>query len=295
MLGGHITVTKQLAGKPLARMLEASIQQEVTTLRHRGTQVKMVTLLVDGDKASYLYALQKGKLAHTLGIEYELRRFPASVSEGTLIEFIHKLNQNAHVHGIMLELPLPAQLSTTAVIAAISPAKDVDGLTPTNREANLTGAPGIYPATPTACISLLEHYGYSVAGKHVALVGCGKTVGMPLLHLLLRIGATVTTCHAGTRDLGVHILQADILIVAAGKANLITPEMVHANLIVIDAGINQTVHQEIVGDVAPAAAKAVAAISPTPGGVGVITTRQLFANLMQAVKLQQIHRQPITV
>jgi methylenetetrahydrofolate dehydrogenase (NADP+) / methenyltetrahydrofolate cyclohydrolase len=284
-----------LKGKPIAKSLEAEIIQKVTDFRHRGTTVKMVTILVDGDKASSVYATQKRKIAERLGIENELRRFPDHISESSLIRYIQTLNEDKSVHGIMLELPLPKHIATDSVISAIHPLKDVDGLTQDNRMANLTGTPGIYPATPQACVRLLEQNGYSLYGKHVVLVGCGKTVGMPLLHLLIRKGATVTACHAGTKDLRAHVREADILFTAVGKADLITKDMVHRDLIVIDAGIHQTPAKEIVGDTSKEAAELVAAISPTPGGVGVITTMQLFTNLISAVELQLANRQLVTV
>ncbi len=284
-----------LKGKPIANSLEAEIKQKVSDFRCRGTIIKMVTILVDGDKASKVYANEKRKIAERLEIKNELRLFQSHVSEYELIKYIHTLNEDKTVHGIMLELPLPKHISSDSVISAINPLKDIDGLTQSNQMANLTGTPGIYPATPQACVNLLEHYGYSLQGKHVVLVGCGKTVGMPLLHLLIRKGATVTACHAGTKDLRAHVRGADILFTAVGKANLITKDMVHKDLIVIDAGIHQTATKEIVGDTSKEAAELVAAISPTPGGVGIITSMQLFKNLTSALELQLASRQPITV
>jgi methylenetetrahydrofolate dehydrogenase (NADP+) / methenyltetrahydrofolate cyclohydrolase len=288
-------VAELLKGKPVAKSLEAKIIQKVADCRHNGSRLKMVTILVDGDKASHVYAMQKRKTAERLGIENELRHFPNHVTESELVRSIRALNEDNTVHGIMLELPLPKHISADAVISEIHPLKDVDGLTPENRMANLSGAPGIYPATPQACVRLLEYYGHSLYGKHVVIVGCGKTVGMPLLHLLIRKGATVTACHAGTRDLRSHVREADILFTAVGKADLITKDMVHDDLVIIDAGIHQTATKEIVGDTSREAAERVAAISPTPGGVGVITTMQLFTNLTVALELQSGSRQLVTI
>jgi len=284
----------ELKGKAVAEVLREHIQSGVAKWKAQSIIPRMVTILVDGDPASLVYAEQKGRIANKLGIEYELKRFPANVTERQLIDAIHRFNKDANMHGIMIELPLPSHISTEAVTAEVAPEKDVDGLTRFNRLANLSGEAGIYPATPLACVRLLKHYGYSLSGKDVVLVGCGKTVGMPLMHLLLRENATVTVCHAGTKDLRAHLAKADIAFVAVGKADLITPDMVHPNLLIIDAGINETPDHKIVGDVSPEVANYVAAMSPTPGGVGTVTTMQLFANLLTAMENQVSVKELVT-
>ncbi|GMA50638.1 bifunctional 5,10-methylene-tetrahydrofolate dehydrogenase/5,10-methylene-tetrahydrofolate cyclohydrolase [Alicyclobacillus contaminans] len=284
-----------LKGRPVTEPLHKHIRAEVARHKANGVTPKVVTLLVEGDPASLYYAHIKQRLAEKLGICFELIRFPSRVHSREILQTIRRLNENAAVHGIMLELPLPPYLPTREIIDSISPLKDVDGLTPFNRQANLTGQPGIYPATPQACLRLVAHYGYSVSGKHVALIGCGQTVGMPLLHLLLRENATVTACHAGTADIAHHVKQADFAFVAVGKPNLLTPDMVHPQLVVVDAGINEIEGGRIVGDVAPEVAGCVAALSPTPGGVGPVTTAQLFLNLLRAIELQQVDKERETV
>ncbi len=280
-------MTVMLNGQPVAELLQREVIAKVSSHRAHGVAPKIVTLLIEGDPASSFYARAKKRSAAKLGIEFELFTFPSHVSERKLIQTIQRLNDDPTVHGIMLELPLPHHMSSEHIINTISPVKDVDGLTRFNRQANVSGEPGIYPATPMACVRLLKHYGYTLSGKHVVLVGCGKTVGMPLFHLLIRENATVTVCHAGTLNLSTHIAHADIAFVAVGRAGLITPEMVHPNLVLVDAGINETSEHKIVGDVAPEVASCVAAMSPTPGGVGPVTTIQLFANLMHAMELQE--------
>lgn len=277
----------ELSGQPVANDIAKDIQAAVKLHQAHRCQPKMVTILVEGDAASAYYVQAKGKMAARLGIAYEVKRFFANVQLDTLLECIQQLNQDDTVHGIMLELPLPAHIDTEKVIASINPKKDIDGLTLSNRLAILQEEAGLYPATPLACIALAKYYGITFPGKNVTVVGCGKTVGKPLMHLLLQENATVTICHAATRDLKSHILGADILYVAVGKANLVTPEMVHPNLIVIDVGMNELPNGKIVGDVDPLVAKHVAAMTPTPGGIGKVTTVQLFANLMQAIYLQQ--------
>lgn len=279
-------MTLTLCGQPLVQKMQTDIIAQVRSRQAQGQVPKIVTLLVDGDAASTFYARAKKRCATKLGIEFELMRFPREVSERTLKAAIHDLNEDPSVHGIMLELPLPAQISVDSVTESIHPWKDVDGLTQANRHANISGSAGIYPATPMACARLVEHHGYNLSGKHVVLVGCGKTVGMPLFHLLVRKNATVTVCHAGTPDVAAHLAQADIAFVAVGRAGLVTPEMVHRDLVVVDAGINEAPDGGVVGDVDAAVLDHVAAMSPTPGGVGPVTTMQLFANLLHAMELQ---------
>ena len=278
--------SQEFKGKVVADLIREGVQGEVQAWKARGVEPRMATLIVEGDPASLYYAEMKGRAADKLGIDYELHKFPATVTEEFLLGIIERLNKDENVHGIMLELPLPKHINTKRVTAAIAPEKDVDGLTPQNLLATVTGQRGLYPATPQACIALLKHYGYELAGKHVALIGRGETVGLPLIHLLLRENATVTVCHSRTPDLAVHLKQADIAFVAVGRAGLVTPEMVHENLVVIDAGINEIDGGQIVGDVAPEVLAHVAGLSPTPGGVGSVTTAQIFANLMLAMNLQ---------
>lgn len=279
-------MTQALKGKDVAAEIRAQVADEVTAWQAQGHTPKMATVIVGDDPASIYYAQAKGKAAEKLGIAYDLHHLPSTISEADLIAELEKLNRDAGVHGIMLELPLPKHISTPIVTAVIAPEKDVDGLTPANKLATVTGGQGLYPATPQACIRLAKHYGYELAGKHVALIGRGETVGLPLIHLLLRENATVTVCHSRTPDLSVHLKQADVAFVAVGRANLITPDMVHTDLVLVDAGINETADGSIVGDVSPDVMGHAAALSPTPGGVGSVTTALLFANLMLAMKWQ---------
>jgi methylenetetrahydrofolate dehydrogenase (NADP+)/methenyltetrahydrofolate cyclohydrolase len=279
-------MSQSFKGKPVADAIREEVAKEAAMWKSRGHQPKMAVLIVEGDPASYHYAQAKGKLAEKLGIEYELHTFPADVSEDELLKTIQQLNDDPLVHGIMLELPLPKHIDTKKATAALAPHKDVDGLHPQNLLATVKGTPGLYPATPQACIRLLKHYGYTLEGKSVVLVGRGETVGLPLIHLLLRENATVTVCHSRTPDIGAHIRNADIAFVAVGRKNLVTPEMVHQDLLIIDAGINETDDGGIVGDVAPEVMDHVAGMSPVPGGVGTVTTALLFSNLMIAMNLQ---------
>ncbi len=279
-------MTHQLWGKPVAAALYTQVREDVQGWKSKGITPKIVTFLVGSDPASITYALSKSRTAHKLGIRFELRRLPLETSERQLIQEIEELNRSPQVHGIMVELPLPALMDASRVAAAIRPDKDVDGLHPANQWANMTGTPGVYPATPLACLRLLQHYGYSLPGRRVTLIGSGRTVGLPLLHQLLYAQATVSVCHAATENLKPYVQDAEIVISAAGKAHLLKSEWVHPETVLIDVGMSQDSQGRLCGDTHPAAAEKVRAYTPTPGGVGPVTTAQLFVNLLQALSLQ---------
>ncbi|MFF2093429.1 bifunctional 5,10-methylenetetrahydrofolate dehydrogenase/5,10-methenyltetrahydrofolate cyclohydrolase [Paenibacillus sp. NPDC058174] len=281
-----------MKAKEAAELVYAGITAQVEGWKQRGIPPCIATLLVEGDPASAYYAEAKRKLADRLGIAFQLHAFPAGASEKVLLEQISLLNADANVHGIMLELPLPKGISARTVENAISPAKDIDGVTPANKLAVVTGEDGLYPATPQACIRLLKHYGYSLSGKNVTLVGRGQTVGLPLFHMLQREQATVTVCHSRTPDIASHLQHAEIAFVAVGRPNIVSKEMVHEGLAVIDAGINERADGKITGDAASDIGDIAAAVSPVPGGVGTLTTAVLFENLMKALAAQQREVQP---
>jgi methylenetetrahydrofolate dehydrogenase (NADP+)/methenyltetrahydrofolate cyclohydrolase len=282
-----------LTAKQAAEQVKEDVRREAERWEQAGITPTMAVLLVEGDPASAYYAETKRRIAFKLGVRFELSVLSQeqAADERRLIETIEAWNADERIHGIMLELPLPAHLSTAAVTLAIDPRKDVDGVAPANKLAVMTGEPGLYPATPQACIRLLQHYGYTLAGKHVVLVGRGQTVGLPLFHMLQREQATVTVCHSRTVDLKRHVQQADIVIAAVGREGLLARDMFRSDCVIIDAGINERADGSIAGDVAPDALEAVAALSPVPGGVGTLTTAMLFANVMAAVRLQQQTRQ----
>ena len=277
-----------LHGAPVADKLKATIKHKVHGYRQRGITPKMVTILIDGDPASAFYARQKARIGKKLGIEVEIIELAASITQQELANLVHDLCDNTAIHGVMVELPLPAHIDLTVILKELSPDKDIDGLTDANRMANVVGSTGIYPATPLACLSLLDHYGIDLYGREVVLIGFGKTVGNPLFHGLMREGATVTVCTEHTRDLKAHLKRVSVGIVAVGYAGLITPDMVHPDLILIDAGMSEREDGSMAGDVCPTVAPRVAALTPTPGGVGTVTTTQLFSNLLHAMSLQGI-------
>lgn len=264
----------------------ALIKSKVAAMKEKGIQPLMATIFIEGDPASAYYAQAKQKIAGKLGVAFRLHALQMDVSEEAVLQLIDQLNLNPDVHGIMLELSLPPHLSASRIEQAISPSKDVDGVSPANKLATMTGAEGLYPATPQACIRLLKHYGYSLEGKNVTLIGRGQTVGMPLFHILQREQATVTVCHSRTPDITSHLRHAEIVFVAVGRPDTVTSDMVHNKIIVIDAGINEREDGGITGDAAPDIDQYAAAVSPVPGGVGTLTTAILYENLMRAVAMQ---------
>jgi len=279
-------MTLLMKAKEAADQVYETIRKKVEELKNEGIQPHMATILVEGDPASAYYAKAKQRIAEKLGVQFSLYSFHTEVTEEEVLELVTQLNSDWSVHGIMLELPLPKQISAAKIERVISPLKDVDGVTPQNKLATVTGEAGLHPATPQACIKLLKHYGYSLEGKNVTLVGRGETVGLPLFHMLQRENATVTVCHSRTPDIASHLSHAEIAFVAVGHAEVVNKQMVHDDLVVVDAGINEAEDGKMVGDVAVDVAEHVQAISPVPGGVGTLTTAILFENLLKAVEIQ---------
>ena len=279
-------MTVIMQAKEAAEQTYHAVRTKVEEWKRKGVHPLLAVIMVEGDPASVHYVKAKQKIAEKLGVAFVLHPFKADVAEEELLRRIAGLNDDPSVHGIMLELPLPDHLSTSRIVQAPSPLKDIDGVTPRNKLAVMTGDAGLYPATPQACIRLLQHYGYPLAGKNVTVIGRGQTVGLPLFHMLQREHATVTVCHSRTPDLALHLGHADIAFVAVGRRGVIRRDMVHSDLVVVDAGINTLEDGKVVGDAAADVVQAVAAISPVPGGVGTLTTAILFENLMKAVDLQ---------
>ncbi|MFZ3130369.1 MAG: tetrahydrofolate dehydrogenase/cyclohydrolase catalytic domain-containing protein [Desulfosporosinus sp.] len=275
-----------LDGKAVAKVLKEEIREEIAQWKNKGVQPKLAVILVGNDPASVVYARSKQKVCESLGMAFELFVMPADSLEAEVIERIESLNQDTEVHGIMIELPLPKGMRKGKIMAAVRPDKDVDGVHPLNRGYILSGEDGLFPATPQSCMELLLRCGVEIAGKHVVIVGRGETVGKPLVFLILKHNATVTICHSQTPDLGAFTRQADILIVAVGRAKLIKKDMVKAGAIVVDAGINE-ISGGICGDVDFDTVQEVAAlISPVPGGVGSLTTALVLRNVLKGIVLQ---------
>ncbi|WP_027719267.1 bifunctional 5,10-methylenetetrahydrofolate dehydrogenase/5,10-methenyltetrahydrofolate cyclohydrolase [Desulfovirgula thermocuniculi] len=275
-----------LDGKKIAAEIREEVKAEVAQLKEKGILPKLVAVLVGDDPASVVYARSKEKSCANVGIAFELFNLPGDTPEAEVLDLIDRLNKDDSVHGIMIEMPLPKHISKQRVLEAISPLKDVDGSHPINRGYLLSGADGLFPATPQSCIEIMLRSGIEIKGKNAVLVGRGETVGKPLIFMMLNQNATVTVCHTRTADLAYHTRQADILIAAVGKPRMIKAEMIKPGAVVVDAGINQ-VEDGICGDVDFEAAKEVAgAITPVPGGVGSLTTVLIQKNVLKAIRLQ---------
>jgi methylenetetrahydrofolate dehydrogenase (NADP+)/methenyltetrahydrofolate cyclohydrolase len=273
-------------GKSLAAAVRSAQKIEVAALAARGLRPGLAAVLVGDDPASRVYVRNKALACEETGVRSQTHEFPADVSESTLMECIARLNSDRAVHGILVQLPLPRHIGTERVLAAVSPAKDIDGFHAVNLGALLQGRPGFVPGTPAGVMRLLAHAGVPLAGRHAVIVGRSNIVGKPLALLLLQKDATVTICHSKTRDLAAVTRQADILVAAVGHAKLITADMVKPGACVIDVGVNRMPDGKLAGDVDFPAVKEVAgSITPVPGGVGPMTVAMLIVNTVRAAEL----------
>ena len=279
-------LAKIIDGKSLAAATRASLKSRIDALAARGLRPGLAAILAGADPASRVYVRNKVRACEETGVRSEVHEFPADVSEGALLERLAQLNADPRVHGILVQLPLPRQLAADRVLAAVSPAKDVDGLHAVNLGALLQGRPGFIPGTAAGVIRLLEHAGVPLAGRQAVIVGRSTIVGKPLALLLLQKDATVTICHSKTRELAATTRQADVLVAAVGRAKLITAEMVKPGACVIDVGVNRLPDGKLAGDVDFAAVKEVAGnITLVPGGVGPMTVAMLIVNTVRAAEL----------
>ncbi len=277
---------KVLDGKSLAAEVRQSLKSAVASLAARGARPGLAAILVGEDPASRIYVRNKARACEDAGVRSEIHELPESAPESALLERIASLNADRSVHGILVQLPLPRQIDAQRVLAAVSPAKDVDGFHAQNLGALLQGRPGFVPGTPAGVMRLLDCSGIRLAGAHAVIVGRSTIVGKPLALLLLQRDATVTICHSKTRDLESVTRGADILVAAVGKPKLVTAAMVKRGACVIDVGINRTPDGKIVGDVDFGGVSEVAgSITPVPGGVGPMTIAMLIANTVRAAEL----------
>ncbi len=279
-----------MKGLTVAQKIREEVRQQALLLREQHIIPTLQVLLVGDDSASLVYAESKAKVGAPLGIEVKITAMPTSSTQAEVYEVLQNWRKNPLVHGILVELPLPAHLDKFALLSHISPLKDVDGMHPLNFGYSLAGFEdkALAPATPLACMKLLEHYNINLRGKRVVLVGRGDTVGRPLIGLLLKRDATLTICHSRTQDLARHCRDAQVLIAAVGAPDIIKADMLSDGVVVLDAGINPTPDGAgICGDVEAAAAAKASFISPVPGGVGSLTTTVIMDNLIKAIKLQQ--------
>ncbi|HUN70501.1 MAG TPA: bifunctional methylenetetrahydrofolate dehydrogenase/methenyltetrahydrofolate cyclohydrolase FolD [Burkholderiales bacterium] len=273
-------------GKSLAATVRAEQKGAVGSLAARGVRPGLAAILAGNDPASRVYVRNKARACDESGVHSEVHEFPERVGEAELLECVARLNADPRIHGIVVQLPLPRQVDAARVLAAVSPAKDVDGFHAVNLGALLQGRPGFVPGTPAGVMRLLAHAGVPLAGRSAVIVGRSTIVGKPLAMLLLQKDATITICHSRTADLAALTRQADILVAAAGRAKLITAEMVKPGACVIDVGINRLADGSLAGDVDFAAAREVAGwITPVPGGVGPMTVAMLIVNTVRAAQL----------
>jgi methylenetetrahydrofolate dehydrogenase (NADP+)/methenyltetrahydrofolate cyclohydrolase len=266
-------------GKALAERIRAELKQEVAGLGEIG----LATVLVGDDSASEIYIRRKHEAANEVGIESLDVRLPATTTQEQLHARVADLNADPSVHGILVQLPLPDELDEDAIIESIDPAKDVDGLHPVNAGRLYLGRPTLVPATPVGIMALLAAYDIELDGATAVVIGRSNIVGKPVAALLLRQHATVVMCHSHTRDLERETLDADVLVVAAGHAALVTPDMVKHGSTVVDVGMNRT-DAGLVGDVDPAAMDVAGHMTPVPGGVGPMTIASLLRNTVQAAR-----------
>ena len=278
-----------LEGKAFAEKLRAEAREKVLTLRDCGVTPGLAVIIVGEDPASKVYVRNKHRSCEELGIYSEVIELPASAAKEDLIAKIDALNADARIHGILVQLPLPKQIAAAEaeILDRIDPAKDVDGFHPVNVGRLLTGQRALVPCTPFGCIRMLQLAGIRIDGAHAVVIGRSNIVGKPMANLLLKENATVTICHSHTKDLAAIARQADILIAAIGKPKFVTADMVKPGAVVIDVGINRIAPKKLVGDVDFESVKEVAgAITPVPGGVGLLTIAMLMQNTVAAAEMQ---------
>ncbi|UOQ93697.1 bifunctional methylenetetrahydrofolate dehydrogenase/methenyltetrahydrofolate cyclohydrolase FolD [Halobacillus shinanisalinarum] len=271
-------------GKQLAEELRQEMKEEVTELSKQGVHPKLVVVILGEDPASMSYVKGKQRASEKIGMDSELMELSEETPELELLKIINQLNNDETVHGILVQLPLPKQIDEQKVIEAIAPSKDVDGFHPSNVGRMMTGQETFYPCTPYGILVMLKRANIDIEGKHVVIIGRSNLVGKPVGQLLLNEHATVTHCHSRTKNLREHTKQADILIVAAGKADLITGEDISEGAVVIDVGVNR-VDGKLTGDVDFESAKEKSShITPVPKGVGPMTITMLLHNTIKAAK-----------
>ncbi|WP_427912020.1 bifunctional methylenetetrahydrofolate dehydrogenase/methenyltetrahydrofolate cyclohydrolase FolD [Ramlibacter sp. MMS24-I3-19] len=279
-------MTAQLIdGNALAKKIRAEVAGRTQALKARGIEPSLSIILVGDDPASQVYTRHKVNDSTETGLKATLETYPADLPEEKLLARIRALNADPAVHGILVQLPLPKHMDASKVIEAISPAKDVDGFHVASAGALVTGQPGFWPCTPYGCMKMLESIGYDLRGKHAVVIGRSNIVGKPMALMLLQKNATVTICHSATRDLKALTLQADVVVAAVGKRNVLTADMVKPGAVVIDVGMNRNEAGKLCGDVEFEGVRQVAGwITPVPGGVGPMTRAMLLVNTLEAAE-----------
>jgi methylenetetrahydrofolate dehydrogenase (NADP+)/methenyltetrahydrofolate cyclohydrolase len=272
-------------GNALAKSIRAEVAERARSLKAKGVTPGLAVILVGEDPASQVYVKHKVTDSQEAGLHSLLERYPADLPEATLLERIRALNGDPAIDGILVQLPLPKHMDAAKVIEAISPAKDVDGFHVASAGALMIGRPGFVPCTPSGCMKMLESIGYDLRGKNAVVIGRSNIVGKPMAMLLLQQNATVTICHSATKDLAAHTRQADVVVAAVGKRNVLTADMVKPGAVVIDVGMNRNDEGKLCGEVDVAGVREVAGwITPVPGGVGPMTRAMLLVNTLEAAE-----------
>ena len=285
------STAQTIDGNALAAQLRGDVAKRTTALKARGLTPGLAVVLVGDNQASQVYVRNKVKACTDAGLHSVLEKYDASMTEAELLARVDALNNDPEIHGILVQLPLPAHIDAHKVIEAISPAKDVDGFHVASAGALMVGQPGFWPCTPYGCMKMLESIGYSLKGKHAVVIGRSNIVGKPMAMMLLQQNATVTVCHSATPDLKAMTLQADVVVAAVGKRNVLTADMVKPGAVVIDVGMNRDDAGKLCGDVDFAGVSQVAShITPVPGGVGPMTITMLLVNTLEAAERDAAQR-----
>ena len=272
-------------GNALSAQLRADVMRRAQALKARGITPGLAVVLVGDNPASQVYVRNKVKACADAGLHSVLERYEADMTEAALLARIDALNKDPSIHGILVQLPVPKHIDANKVIEAIAPEKDVDGFHIASAGALMVGQPGFLPCTPYGCMKMLESINYDLRGKHAVVIGRSNIVGKPMAMLLLHKNATVTICHSGTKDLKAMTLQADVIVAAVGKVNVLTADMVKPGAVVIDVGMNRNDQGKLCGDVDYEGVRAVAgAITPVPGGVGPMTITMLLVNTLESAE-----------
>jgi len=272
-------------GNALSAQLRADVMRRAQALKARGITPGLAVVLVGENPASQVYVRNKVKACADAGLHSVLERYDADMTEAALLARIDALNNDPSIHGILVQLPVPKHIDANKVIEAIAPEKDVDGFHIASAGALMVGQPGFLPCTPYGCMKMLESIGYDLRGKHAVVIGRSNIVGKPMAMILLQQNATVTICHSGTKDLKAMTLQADVIVAAVGKVNVLTADMVKPGAVVIDVGMNRNAEGKLCGDVDYAGVREVASyITPVPGGVGPMTITMLLVNTLESAE-----------
>ena len=273
-------------GKALSAQLRTEVAQRAAALIAKGTKPGLAVVLVGDNQASQVYVRNKVKACEDVGFHSVLEKYDATMTEAELLARVEALNNDPSIHGILVQLPLPKHIDDHKVIEAISPLKDVDGFHVASAGALMVGEVGFKACTPYGCMKMLESIGMKdLRGKHAVVIGRSNIVGKPMAMMLLAANATVTVCHSGTADLAAMTRQADIVVAAVGKVNVLTADMIKPGAVVIDVGMNRDAEGKLCGDVDYNGCKEVAGyITPVPGGVGPMTITMLLVNTMEAAE-----------